>query len=619
MTATSRRCLSWAAACAAVGMLVLSGIPMLFGSPRPLIQITWRDVGPAERHALERALQLAAPTPLGGAVWVYEAIDTSTEALRAIVTHQSVADTEGINRPTLTFASALSPRRGGLLGSAPAWAAGVAKLFAGALFGAAAAAFMLLRESLAHGHLVSPLRLRVAWAALLANPGVQLSAWSSRVRGWMQRGVPTGSAEATGLFRIVFGTAVLVFVAMEPANPALLDSYDAVAAEGAYGAMVRWIGTYPAVPQGLGMWLNASGVLFIAGVSTPVSFACFVLGFLVWAAIFTLTTSTHAVAVLGLTLICLLSARWGDAWSIDALLGRTLARPRRQTTDGQYGYVFWIPRLILGLAFLAAAWSKIAGGPGWILNGTVKYHFISDLDRALTDWGPLLTESHWVAVVMSGAAVAPEALVITAALSQSIAYILLCGAGALALLAGFALFQGVVWPAWWILLIAFLPWQRLSGSLRPAFERSSLSAFQFAVVVILVGHQFVASAFHLEARPLTSAYNMYSATYASPEDYEDSRNLVYRVVVYEDGQSRDLPGCLVDDRTAALLPAAAAGVSEERELLRSVVGPCVENETSITALALEGDRRVYNWNERRFEARLRLDVIGPFPADWLRP
>ena len=129
MTATSRRCLSWAAACAAVGMLVLSGIPMLFGSPRPLIQITWRDVGPAERHALERALQLAAPTPLGGAVWVYEAIDTSTEALRAIVTHQSVADTEGINRPTLTFASALSPRRGGLLGSAPAWAAGVAKLF----------------------------------------------------------------------------------------------------------------------------------------------------------------------------------------------------------------------------------------------------------------------------------------------------------------------------------------------------------------------------------------------------------------------------------------------------------------------------------------------------------
>ena len=620
MTATSRRCLSWAAACTAVGTLVLSGIPILLGTPRPLIHVTWRNVGPAERSALERGFRLSAPIPLSDARWAYEPLDTSTEILRAIVIHQLVVDTSGINRRALTMASSppLSPRRGGLLGNAPRWVARVAKLLAYGLFVVAAAAFMLFREARARGHLPSPLELRTAWAAFLANPAGLFTVWFSCARDWVQRGVPTASAEAAGLFRIVFGTAVLVFLATEPANPALLQSYEVRAADGVYGTIVRWLGAYPAVAQGLGWWLNASSVLFIAGIFTSVSFACFVLGFLIWAALFTLTTSTHAVGVLGLTLICLLPARWGDAWSIDALLGRVLARPRRQTTGEQHGYVFWVPRLVLGLAFLAAAWSKVGGGLAWILNGTVRYHFISDFDQALVDWGPRLTQSDWVAVAMSGAAVALEALVITAALSQSVTRVLLCGAGAVALLAGFALFQGIVWPAWWILLLAFLPWQCLGKSPPPAFERSSLNVIQLTVVMMLVAQQFVASAFHLEARPLMSAYDMYAATYASAEDYEEASNLVYRVVVYDQGQVRDLPGCLVDDRTASLLPAAAAGASEARERLRSLVGPCVETQSSATVFALEGDRRVYNWKERRFEVRRRIDVIGPFAADWLR-
>ena len=207
---------------------------------------------------------------------------------------------------------------------------------------------------------------------------------------------------------------------------------------------------------------------------------------------------------------------------------------------------------------------------------------------------------------------------VTAALSQSITYVLLCGAGALMLLAGFGLFQGIVWPGWWILLIGFLPWQRLGTSQGTTSERSPLSVAQLAVVVMLVAQQFVASTFHLEARPLTSAYDMYSATYASAEEYENAINLMYRVVVYDEGQAPELPGCLVDDRTAPLLPAAAAGASEERERLRSLLGPCLETEASITTFALEGDRQVYDWEERRFEMRRRIDVIGPFPVDWLR-
>jgi hypothetical protein len=598
---------------------VLAGIPILLGTPRPLIHVAWQDVGPAGRNALERSFGLSAPIPLTDSRWAYEPLDTSTETLLALVSHPSVAETNGINRHTLTVEGAsLSPRRGGLLGDVPTWAGRVAKLFAYGLFVVAAAALVLFRETRTRGRLSSHLELRAAWTAFLSNPAGLFTAWCSRVRGWMQRGVPSASAEAAGLFRIVFGTAVLAFVATEPVNPELLQSYEASAAQGSYGAMLHWLGAYPVASQGLGWWLNGSGLLFIAGVFTSISFACFVLGFLAWAAIFTLTTSTHAVAVLGLTLICLLPARWGDAWSVDAWLGRVLARPRRPATDRQHGYVFWIPRLVIGLAFLAAAWSKMSSGLGWILNGTVKYHFISDLDHAIVDWGPILTQNHWLAVAMSGASVALEAMVIAAALSQSTRHVLLCGAGALALLAGFALFQGVVWPAWWILLVAFLPWHRLNTSPRTLCQHGSLGRTHLVIIVILVAQQFVASAFHLEARPLTSAYDMYSATYANTKEYESAANLVYRVVVYEGDQSRDLPDCLVDHRTASLLPAAAAGASEERERLRSVVAPCVQTEASITALALEGDRRVYNWEKRRFETRLRIDVIGPFPVDWLR-
>jgi len=609
--------LYWAAACGVVGAIVFSSIPLLFGSPHPMVRITWRDMNPGERSALERGFRLTDPVLLEDGDWGYSPTDTSPVMLRAIVTHPSVAAADGIDSRALKMVPSppLSPRRGGLLGGAPAWMARAAKLFAYSL--TAIAMFMLFRAA-ASPFLPPHSWLRTPFSGLLSHPVGTLTALPSQARTWMERGVPAASAEAAGLFRIAFGTAVLAFVATEPVSLELLRSYEATAAQGVDGALARYLSAHPASAQELGRWLHVSGALFIAGLYTRLSFACFVGGFLLWASLFTLTTSTHAVAALGITLICLLPARWGDAWSVDAWLDRVRTRPRRPATDGRYGYAIWIPRLVLGVAFLAAAWSKIGGGPGWIVNGTVKYHFITDLGHALVDWGPRLTQSHWVAVAMSGSAVAVEAVVITAAFSRSTALVLLCGAASLLLLAGFALFQGVIWPAWWILLIAFLPWQYFHNTPRPAFELPSLSRAHVAVVLVLVAQQFVASAFHIEARPLVSAYDMYSATYASAEDYENASNLVYRVVVYDNGRLRDLPDCLVDDRTAALLPAAAAGASEERDQLRSLLGPCVEAESSVTAFVLEGDRRVYDWQERRFESRRALEVIGPFPTDWLR-
>lgn len=107
-------------------------------------------------------------------------------------------------------------------------------------------------------------------------------------------------------------------------------------------------------------------------------------------------------------------------------------------------------------------------------------------------------------------AVLVEALLITAAFSRSAAYALCLGLAALSLLAGFALFQGVLWWGWWILLTAFLPWQHLRPRLpwRPAAATaapaSGLTPVQRTAAAVLVLQQIVMSVFQVEARPMLS-------------------------------------------------------------------------------------------------------------------
>jgi hypothetical protein len=120
----------------------------------------------------------------------------------------------------------------------------------------------------------------------------------------------------------------------------------------------------------------------------------------------------------------------------------------------------WVPGLVFGVAFAAAAWAKLSVPPGWtswILNGTVKYHFISDSVNAPVDWGLQLTRHPLLAIVASFGAIAIEALAVTAAFTRNDWYRLAMGLGAVTLFAGFGLFMGVFWPGWWVPLLAFLP------------------------------------------------------------------------------------------------------------------------------------------------------------------
>jgi hypothetical protein len=469
------------------------------------------------------------------------------------------------------------------------------------------------------------LALALAFSAML--PAGAVAAAPRLLRAEFYRGVPPVTPGAAGLFRIIFGAGVLAYIVATPLDLGVLQSYEVDAAGGLYGRVMRSLGAQPAIAQHLDRWLYVSGALFVAGVVTPLSYACFVAGFLLWASILTLTTSAHAVASIAIAMICLLAARWGDGLSVDALVRRLRrGHPWEATRSQRYGYAIWIPRLVLGVTFLAAAWSKVrGGGPDWVLNGTVKYHFATDFAHAMVPWGMDLAAHHWVAVMMSAGALVVESLAITAAFSRSSVYVLALGAGALALLAGFALFQGVLWWGWWILLVAFLPWQHVrvrwpwrrvsTPSMVPTF---GLPRLQAALVVLVLVQQAVASAFHIEARPMFSAYDMYSATYASIEEFEEAANLVYRVVLFDRSGAHDARECLLSERDAALFVAAHAGDAEARALLRPMLRRCVEREPEIRAVALEGDRAVFNWNARRLEPQRAVDVIGPFAADWLR-
>ena len=142
----------------------------------------------------------------------------------------------------------------------------------------------------------------------------------------------------------------------------------------------------------------------------------------------------------------------------------------------RYGYSVWVPGLVVGVAYAAAAWAKLNVPPGWtdwVLNGTVEYHFIGDSVNAPVDWGLQFARFPFAAILASFGVVAIEAGLVTAAFVRNEWYRLTLGVAALLLFSGFYLFMGVFWPAWWILLLSFLPWRRLGTYFTTTSRRST--------------------------------------------------------------------------------------------------------------------------------------------------
>ena len=294
----------------------------------------------------------------------------------------------------------------------------------------------------------------------------------------------------------------------------------------------------PWVADWLPAWLVFWGSLFIVGAFARTAFACLTIGMLGWATLYTIATSYHTVCALLLSLLALQWSRWGDAWSVDAW--RQRAHPAPRGTPQEYGYTTWAPALVLGIVYFAAAFAKMRDtGLAWILNGTVKYHFLSDSPQAMVDWGLQLGHYPGLAIALSFCAIAVETLIIVGVSARAYRYRVAAGLGALSLMTGFVLLQGIYWPAWWILLLSFLPWHLV----RPADSRSLRAAragrdadparqpkFAIVLVIALLGQQSIVSLMRIEASPVLSTYDMYSTTYGSPADYEHNAGQVYWIV-----------------------------------------------------------------------------------------
>jgi hypothetical protein len=357
-------------------------------------------------------------------------------------------------------------------------------------------------------------------------------------------------------------------------------------------------------------------VLFVAGAFARTSFIMMTAGAVTWALIYTSKVGAHAVSALMIALLCLVWSRWGDAWSVDAWRRRNSPVP---STPREYGYAIWIPGFVLGVTLAAAAVSKLReSGLAWILNGTVKYHFLSDSPQALVDWGLRIGAHHNLAILLSFGAIAVEGLVIVGACCKSPRIRLATGAAAASLLFGFALFQGLVWPAWWLLVLSFLPWQALADLVTTrsmpaqpfsAASHSRLVAVQAAIILAVAGEQFVVSAAKIEVDPLMSTYDMYSTTYASPADYDAKAGMSYWVVAQlEDGVSES---CRIDRRDVEALSKAR----DDRESATAVLRSCLGRPAPVHSFIVEGRRRAIDWKRWRLGGEERTAIAGTITLD----
>jgi hypothetical protein len=259
------------------------------------------------------------------------------------------------------------------------------------------------------------------------------------------------------------------------------------------------------------------------------------------------------------------------------------------------------------------------------MNGSVKYHFITDSVNAPVDWGLQLAAHPQLAILASFGTVAIEALAITAAFTRSEGYRLAMGLASLSLVAGFRLFMGVLWLGWWIPLLGFLPWQRISqlrsvrlqadGAGPAEAGHYAFAVAQMAAIVFVIGQQIVVSTLSVERAPMFTNYPMYSYTFSSPAEFNAWMPSVYRIVVTTDAGNVELR-CRANENLVEALHAALGGSSESATDVWRAVRACRgEDLSGARALVFEEDRYRFDWDRLRFTVTPAAVVHGPLSAD----
>ncbi len=517
----------------AAAMAIWASSGLFIRAANPEINLRWQDsVDPVARVALERRFGLQPAVRVAPNAWRYELTDASRALLESLVKDENVADTHFVDRTTfeLTSEAPRGPRRPGPLGER--WPR---------------LAFALVDR----GPIL--LLLLAAFSALfVAKPHTIPT--RARVMRFMTRGIPALSPRELAIFRFVFGIALLLYIYLHPfprdVVPRALQRPDVQI--GALAPM-QWLAAHPSAVRAGQYGAAIAAALFAVGILPRALFAVAVAGTIQWLLALSLQADGHPFGVFMLPLLGLLVVPWDGApplWRI---------RDADGIPDRRYGYAPWLLSLVLGIAWAGAAWAKLRDGPGWVINGAVRYHFVTDYGNAHVDWGLAIATMPRLAVALSAGAVLIEGMAIGAAFVKSPMIRLAAGLAAMSVLVGFYLFQGLMWHAWWLLLLGFLPWQwgqrRADGVAHPT--RWNVSRAQLVVIVALLAQQFVLSAAFLEFPPLASRYDMYSKAHESPEAFDRENPGISRRIVAVDaaGATVDVTKCPAVEKWRAYNPA----------------------------------------------------------------
>jgi hypothetical protein len=585
----------------ALAGMVYSVLRGTYGNRPAYIHVTWAaTVDGALRQQLEARYRLALPEPKEGRTFGYVLTDRSSENIKSLVLDPAVEDTHQIDR---TKFLAVNVARLPYVTTYPAVPAGLELLTVVCVFGGLTSMSLAL-FGMGAPTLIHHRRVRVVRDAFL-DPLEASRRAGLGLTAWLTGRIPSASAESVALFRIVFGSALLIFLFSRPVlatwavNPRNAPSP-------AQRLMLSIVVDAPWVVDWLQPWVAFWGALFIIGAFARTAFACLTVGAFAWALLYTTRFTHHSVSALLLTLLALQWSRWGDAWSIDVWRRRN--HPSSRGPSHQYGYTVWAPSFVLGLVLCAAAVAKLReSGLAWILNGTVKYHFLSDSSQAMVDWGLRIGRYPWLAVLLSFGAIAIETLAIVGVGARAYRYRLIAGGAVLCLLLGFSLLQGLFWPAWWILLLSFLPWhlvRRPGASRAPAIMHSMSSALRsepfpklaLVMVIALVAQQLVVSLLKLEVPPFLSTYDMYSTTYASPAEYELKAGQAYWLVGLDD--SGRAHRCGISQVEADTIARGAA--LADRHLREPFLRRCFDPSIRLQSVFVEVGRVHVDWTQWRW-------------------
>ena len=426
--------------------------PVLPAPRQRPVNISWVDgLTETEKAESVRRLGLEPLEIRDDGVWITRVTDSSTAAIRAIVEDPRVADTFPVDRRDFTLAREWVTLDGWLR-------------YPGSP----------LRDFY-RGYVSELLRPAVVpLVALLVPVWVSLRPAFRGHPTWLTRGIPDLSAHGLAAFRIVYGGALMAIVSVNLGD--LPRDAHRLVDWAARSDFIRDISAGPAGAVSVQTALLWSLGLFTVGLVPRLTLA-------VSAALLTLLTAvmvTHqSVHDWGLPMIAmwlLVAVPWHEGFGLSWMWRRWRGRPEPVATSPR-GLAVWLPPLALGAAFAAAAFAKLdVSGLEWITGGAVRYHFVQDSAGAPVTWGLSIAASDRAAVLLSLGAVVAEVVFLGVIFFRRALVRLLFGLVAAAILAGFYLFQGIWWPAWWVLLLALLPWSPVIDGLVACLPRLTVLA-----------------------------------------------------------------------------------------------------------------------------------------------